>query len=157
MVAEHIFAKTEKGRAEVTDRSAGLTARQRTILIMVDGRKPCIMLMQLMAAPILLPILDELAAMQLIVLAGPAPAAAPAIDSQTMSQVKAMMIGSAEVCLGLLAAEVVRQVEAAADEEQLLRALGHWHMAMQASKRGREIAPTQLEAIKSRLLDFSTA
>jgi len=158
MLAERIFAKTEKGRAVVTDRSVGLTARQRTILIMIDGCKPCSVLMQLMAAPILLPILDELAALRLIVLAGPAPApaAAPAIDSQTMSQVKAMMIGSAEVCLGLLAAEVVRQVEAAADEEQLLRALGHWHMAMQASKRGREIAPTQLDAIKSHLKGRAT-
>jgi len=156
MLAERIFAKTDRGRAEVTDRSAGLTARQRTILIMIDGRKPCSVLMQLMAAPILLPILDELAALRLIAPAGPVAPAVDAIDSQTMRQVKAMMIGSAEVCLGLLAAEVVRQVEAAADEEQLLRALGHWHMAMQASRRGKEIALSQLDAIKSHLQGRAT-
>lgn len=152
MVAERIFAKTDKGRAEVIGRGAGLSARQRTVLIMVDGRKTCGALMQAMAAPALLPILDALSALELIAPTGPAaPAvpAAPAIDLQTMAQAKAMMIGSAEVCLGLLAAEVVRQVEGAQDEEQLLRALGHWHMAMQASKRGREIALTQLASIKS--------
>ncbi len=147
MVAEHIFAKTDKGRAEVAGRSIGLTARQRSVLIMVDGRQPCGALMKMFAAQSLLPILDELVALQLIAPAGPPPATG--IDPLTMAQAKAMMIGSAEVCLGIFAAEVVRQVEGAADEEKLLRALGHWHMAMQASKRGREIALTQLEAIKS--------
>jgi len=147
MVAERIFAKTDKGRAEVAERSIGLTARQRSVLIMIDGRKPCGVLMDVMAAQSLLPILDQLVALQLIAPAGPPPAAG--IDLDTMAQAKAMMIGSAEVCLGILAAEVVRQVEGAANEEQLLRALGHWHMAMQASRRGREIALAQLASIKS--------
>lgn len=149
MVAERIFAKTDKGRAEVAERTIGLTARQRTVLIMVDGRKPCGALMEVVAAQSLLPILDELLVLELIAPIGPDQPPAATLDLHTMAQAKAMMIGSAEVCLGILAAEVVRQVEGAADEEQLLRALGHWHMAMQASKRGREIALTQLESIKS--------
>lgn len=34
-----IFAKTAKGQEELTARSAGLTPRQRRVLIMVDGRR----------------------------------------------------------------------------------------------------------------------
>ncbi|MDE2428414.1 MAG: hypothetical protein KGM99_06775 [Burkholderiales bacterium] len=34
-----IFAKTSKGREEVSQRSAGLSAKQRSILIMLDGSK----------------------------------------------------------------------------------------------------------------------
>ncbi|GAB3393102.1 hypothetical protein [Massilia agri] len=148
-LAERIFVKTDKGRAEILARSASLNARQRSVLIMVDGRKSCRALMGVMPADSLLPIVDELAALELIALARPPGTSVSPLDLQTMAQAKAMMIGSAEICLGLLAAEVVRQVEQAADEEQLLRALGHWHMAMQASKRGRVIAPAQLESIKS--------
>ncbi len=147
--AERIFVKTERGRAEILERKAGLNARQRAVLVMVDGRKPCSVLMQALPSHSLLPIVDELAALELIAPARPRGAPAATLDQRTMTQAKAMMIGSAEVCLGLLAAEVVRRVEAANDVEQLLRALGHWHMAMQASPRGREIAPAQLEAIKS--------
>lgn len=147
-LAEHIFVKTEKGRAEVLERRAGLTARQRSVLIMVDGRKSCSVLMHAMPAGLLQPIVEELAALGLIAPLQPAPSTR-AIDLRTMAQAKAMMIGSAQVCLGLLAAEVVRQVESADGEEQLLRALGHWHMAMQASKHGRRIALDQLDAIKA--------
>ena len=35
-----VFGKTEAGRAEVGQRSAGITARQRSVLILLDGQKP---------------------------------------------------------------------------------------------------------------------
>ena len=149
-LAERIFVKTDKGRAEVLARSAGLNARQRSVLIMVDGRKSCRALMGMMPADSLLSIVDELAGLELIAPARPpGTSSVSPLDLQIMAQAKAMMIGSAEICLGLLGAEVVRQVEQAADEVQLLRALGHWHMAMQASTRRRVGAPAQLESIKS--------
>lgn len=34
-----IFAKTDKGQAELTQKSGGLTPRQRRVLIMVDGKR----------------------------------------------------------------------------------------------------------------------
>ena len=34
-----IFAKTEKGQTELTQKSGGLTPRQRRVLIMVDGKR----------------------------------------------------------------------------------------------------------------------
>lgn len=179
--AHRIYAKTERGRAEVAQRGASLNAKQRSVLIMVDGLKPCEALTRLMPLEALAPILEELVSLKLIVAAavarpGPAPlqpapapmaaapapdqaAAAPAapprparaFDPEKLAQAKFMMIGSAQACLGLLAAEVVRQVEGAMEEDQVLRALAHWHMAMQASKHGRDVAATQLELIKSSL------
>jgi hypothetical protein len=150
-LVECFFIKTDKGRAEVLARRAGFTARQRSVLIMVDGRKSCSAPMDAVPADALLSIVGELAALELIAPARPPGSAISPLGLHAMVQAKAMMIGSAEVCLGLLAAEVVRQVEQAADEEQLLRALGNWHMAMLASKRGREVAPAQLDLIKSSL------
>ena len=35
-----VYTKTQKGRAEVAERSAGLSPVQRRLLILVDGRKP---------------------------------------------------------------------------------------------------------------------
>ena len=35
-----IYAKTEKGQQEMQSRAHGLGLRQRTLLIMVDGRTP---------------------------------------------------------------------------------------------------------------------
>jgi hypothetical protein len=121
------------------------------VLIMVDGRKSCSAPMDAVPADSLRPIVGALAALELIVPARPPGSAIFPLGLHAMVQAKAMMIGSAEVCQGLLAAEVVRQVEQAADEEQLLRAPGHWHKAMLASKRGREVAPAQLDLIKSSL------
>lgn len=147
--ATRVYAKTDKGRAEVAQRSAGLTARQRQILIMADGHKPAAALNALMPSAQVDAILVELAGLALI-----APVveyvAAP-VDATRLAPAKAMMIATATDYLGPLATELMRQIEAATDEAQLLRALGHWHMAMQASKFGKDVAQTHLETIKASL------
>ena len=71
ILVECIFMKTEKGRAEVLARSADLTARQRSVLIMVDRRKSCSALMDTVPVDSLLPIIGELAALEFIALACP--------------------------------------------------------------------------------------
>lgn len=168
-LAERIYAKTERGRAEVARRALPLGARERSVLIMLDGHKHCAALGALVSMAALAPILDRLETLGLILAVGsPREAAAPmaaasmAAPAATrelpvraalphLAQARATMIRTAETYLGLLAADVVRQVTAASDEEQLLRALGHWHMAMQASKHGREVAHQHLDLIRSSL------
>ena len=172
-LAERIYAKTERGRAEVAQRALPLGARERSVLIMLDGHKRCAALGALVSMAALAPILDRLETLGLILAVGspreaaaPMPAAsmaAPAAGVAAtrelpvraalphLAQARATMIRTAETYLGLLAADVVRQVTAASDEEQLLRALGHWHMAMQASKHGREVAHQHLDLIRSSL------
>ena len=143
-----VFAKTEQGRTEVARRSAGLGARQRSVLIMLDGRKPAGELTALMPAPQLAGILEELEALGLI---APATAAEVPNDAPRLAPVKAMLARSAEAYLGLIAADLVWQIEAARDEHGLQRAIGHWHMAMQESKYGREVVQAQLAQVKAAL------
>lgn len=150
-----LYAKTEKGRNEVARRQLGLSSRQRTLLILLDGRKPCSALDSMMPADQVTLIVGELLALELIAPAGPPrPAAtlpaAPAHDPR-LAKVKAEMVETAEACLGLLAAEVVRRIEGAGDETALLAVVGHWHMALQGSKRGREAALAHVERIRESL------
>jgi hypothetical protein len=58
---------------------------------------------------------------------------------------------SAEKYLGLLASDLVRRIEQAADEAQVQAAIGLWHMAMRDSKYGREVAGPLLEQTRSLL------
>lgn len=165
-LADVIYAKTPKGRDEVAQRRGGLSSRQRSILIVLDGQKRVDSLTGLMPAAQVQAILDELAALELI-----APASAPdpsttvtaalppvrSIDDTRLALVRAMMTRTAETYLGPMAAELIRQIQAANDEISLQRALAHWHMAMQASKYGKDVAETHLALIRASLEDvFST-
>lgn len=159
-IADIIYTKTDLGRAELAQRSARLGARQRSVLIMIDGQKTCAALAAMAQQQQLGVILGELETLGFIAPAArPAPTAnAPAptpaavtIDPLLLASAKRMLTATAETYLGLLSTEVVRKVQAAGNEEQLLRALGQWHMAMQASKHGREAAATCLDQIKTSL------
>ena len=159
-LADVVYAKTAHGRLEVAERSAGLGARQRSVLIMLDGRKTVGALAGLMPAAQLSGILEELVERGLVApasaatpaaAAAPASAPAPSSDDARLAPVKRMMIRTADTYLGLIAADLVRQIGAARDEHQLQRAIGHWHMAMQESKYGREVVEQQLALIKAAL------
>jgi hypothetical protein len=156
-----LYAKTEKGRNEVARRKLGLTGRQRTLLILLDGRKPCSALAGMMPADQVAAIVGELLALELIAPAGPTEPAGtlPAAPTPNpgLAKVKAEMVETAEACLGLLAAEVVRRIDQAADERELLGVVGHWHMALQASKRGREAAQAHVERVKESLRGMLSA
>jgi hypothetical protein len=190
------YTKTAQGRSEVEQRTAGLNGKQRSVLIMIDGRKPRSALAAMLPAGQVVIVLDELLALGLIEPAAgpagaarpapapapvgarpsrpapvaatpaatapparpvpvsapvrapasapaPAPASAvlPADPAQRLAQVKADMVGAAESCLGLMAAEVVRRIERADDAAALL-----------ASKHGRDVALAQVERVKAALL-----
>lgn len=158
-LADIIYAKTAKGRDEVAQRRGGLSSRHRSILIVLDGEKRVDSLLGLMPAAQVQTILDELAALGLIAaVSSPEPPAATLppvrqIDDARLAQVKHMMTGTAETYLGPMAAELIRQVQAADDDIGLQRALAHWHMAMQASKFGREVAESHLALIRASLED----
>lgn len=173
-----VFAKTAEGRAEVARRAAGLNLRQRSVLIMLDGQKSVAALSTPMPAAQLFGILGELTALGLIRPAAstapmppalpaaarapaPSPAAAaahvpspvptPALSAARLAPVKAILIHTADTYLGLISADLVRQIHGVGDEAQLQRAIAHWHMAMQASKYGKEVVTTYLDQIKASL------
>lgn len=143
-----VYAKTEAGRSEVARRSLGLDARRRSVLIMVDGRKACAELEKAMAPGAVAAILRELQALGLVAMPQVAAAAPAPRDAERLARIKRRMRETAEECLGLMAAEVVRRIERAADEAALLGVLGHWHMALQDSRRGKAVALGLVEELR---------
>lgn len=159
-----VYAKTAAGRHEVAARGAGLNARQRTALIMLDGQRDARALAAVMPADQVASVLAALVALDMIaVVAGDAlaavvAAAAPSVPAPPaasaypqLAAIKADLISAAETHLGALGADVIARVRQADDAVQLLRVLGRWHMAMQESKHGREGARTLLEKTKASL------
>ncbi|MEO7494470.1 MAG: hypothetical protein ABIT83_08570 [Massilia sp.] len=142
-----VYVKTGAGRAEMHRLDSDLTRRQRSVLIMVDGRKRLGEIGMALPLAELETIVSALLAGGLI--AGP-PSAAPAVpaDPARLARIKAMMVRSAEAYLGVMAGDVVRRVDKAANEAELKSVLGHWHMAMRESKYGREVAGLHLEEIR---------
>jgi hypothetical protein len=150
-----VYAKTPKGREEVTLRTAGLNSRQRSTLIMLDGRKRLDAIPALPPQPELDAVIRALLDLELIAphttaaVSPPVPAPAAPVDTARLQRIKAMMTESAVACLGLMAADLVRRIQKAGDDAQLQSVLGHWHMAMRESKYGRAVAGERLAQIKA--------
>jgi hypothetical protein len=162
IVHDDVFCKTEKGKAELELRQAGLNIRQRSVLIMLDGRKRLRDIETLLPAQVLQDIMAVLMERELIAPANKngsqsalrpvgstVAAIAPREASVNLIKTKQLLIQAAETYLGLLAADVVRRVERASDEAELQSVLGHWNMAMHESKLGRQVARVKLEEIKA--------
>ncbi|MDQ2822306.1 MAG: hypothetical protein M3Y65_18300 [Pseudomonadota bacterium] len=155
-----VYAKTVMGHHEVKHRGSGLSARQRAALIMLDGQRDASVLATVMPAGQLAPVLATLLALDLIV-AVPAPgqvAVAPVLvtapglpESGTLAAIKAELIDAANTYLGVMGADVVARIRQAGDAAQLLRVLGHWYMAMQDSKHGKDAARSLLERTRLQL------
>jgi hypothetical protein len=160
------FGKTPAGWAEVAQRAAGLSSRQRSILIILDCQKRLREVATSLSPQELSEIADLLLKLKLIepkIDAAASEAAsltpavrptvpsvsAPAPASAKLLQMKSMMSRSAETYLGLMATDIVRRVEQASDETQLLSVVGHWHMAMRDAKHGKDVAGPLLEQIKA--------
>jgi hypothetical protein len=126
-----VFGKTEAGRVEFVQRSAGLTARQRSVLILIDGRKALgeietwlgedEMLVGISSAP------------------APAPVRSPA-GAAALAAAREFMMAAARKHLGLMAADLVRRIEHAKDESQLAGVIGLWHVSLRESKTGKPCA-----------------
>jgi hypothetical protein len=163
-----VYAKTAKGRSEVASRGMGLNGRQRTVLILLDGHKPCGALAPLMPAGQVADIVGQLLALDLIeprTADGGPPAARPSMAQATprgehdahVARVKRYMVHTAQAHLGLLAAEVVGRIERTHDADQLRAVVGYWHMALQDAKDGRATACAHLEHVRAGLRDAGVA
>ena len=184
-----VFAKTPRGRAEIVHRSAGLNVKQRSLLIMIDGRTP-LRAMPLPPAEVR-PIIERLLELNLVAAtedlaaqpgllssarpqatsagfpasraeagrlqigepnaAAPAPAESLASADPHLDHIKSLMVDSAHASLGLMAAELIRQIAQARDTADLQAVAGHWHMALCESKRGRELASAHIDEVKRAL------
>ncbi|RJG24684.1 hypothetical protein [Massilia cavernae] len=148
-----VFRKTEKGRAELAKRKLGLGGKQRGVLIMLDGRKRLSDIETLFNRLELEAVVALLIQLDLIEASGdggPAEVLVPteAAPAAHLLTAKQMMIKSANEHIGLMAAELIARIENSRDQAQLLSVVGHWSMAMHASKTGKLVASLQLEQVK---------
>ncbi len=163
-----VFGKTEAGRAEVVQRSAGLTARQRAVLILLDGQKPLGAIETWLGEEEMLEAVENLLRKGLAgIAAAPAPSPAgvpvpagvaasvadtrpaataaialarPAAATAALAAARDLMANAARKHLGLLAADLVRRIEHASDESQLAGVVGLWHVSLRESKTGKPCA-----------------
>lgn len=140
-----VFSKTDAGRAELGQRSAGLSARQRSVLILLDGHKPLGAIDTWLGEDDMLEAVEALLRKGLAGIAS-APAAstpppAPARPaSPSLLAARKLMASTAREHLGLLAADLVRRIEHAHDEGQLAGVIGLWHVSLRESKTGKPCA-----------------
>jgi len=155
-----VFSKTEAGRAEVGQRSAGLTARQRAVLILLDGQKPLGDIDTWLAEDEMLEAVENLLRKGLVGISAapapapapvavsvprsaPAPASAPALSAAgaaALAKARDLMVAAARKHLGLMASDLVRRIEHAKDESQLAGVIGLWHVSLRESKTGKPCA-----------------
>lgn len=155
-----VFGKTAAGRAEVGQRGAGLTARQRSVLILLDGQKSLAEIETWLGENEMLEAVEGLLRKGLVgIVSAPAPAAAPAAKpaaapvaasapaprvaaagAAALMAARELMAGAARKHLGLLAADLVRRIEHAKDENQLAGVIGLWHVSIRESKTGKPCA-----------------
>lgn len=70
-------------------------------------------------------------------------------DDRHVAQIRALMLGTAQEYLGILATDVQGRVRQADDVAQLLAVLGYWHMALRESKRGKVYVERYFDEIKA--------
>jgi len=141
-----VFGKTEAGRVEFVQRSAGLTARQRSVLILIDGQKALGEIETWLGEDEMLEAVEALLRKGLVgISSAPAPVAAPAPARQpagaaALTAAREFMMAAARKHLGLMAADLVRRIEHAKDESQLAGVIGLWHVSLRESKTGKPCA-----------------
>jgi len=149
-----VFAKTEAGRVEFVQRSAGLTARQRAVLILIDGQKALGEIETWLGEDEMLEAVEALLRKGLVgISSAPAPAAAATsaasairvsepepVPKAALAKAREFMVAAARKHLGLMAADLVRRIEHAKDESQLAGVIGLWHVSLRESKTGKPCA-----------------
>jgi len=161
-----VYRKTAAGRAELDRRSAGLSPRQRQLLILVDGRRTEAELAALIGgSDALAELLAVLRAKGLVADAAggdeetghttiqPAPEAPPAqhsvLPDERLAAIHRLMKDSARQHLGVLARELDAVIEHARCPRTLQAAVARWHLALRESRSGQAEADTLLGAVRA--------
>lgn len=167
-----LFRKTPLGHSEIAQRSQGLPALARRLLILVDGAKTLAQLSALSGADAqtdsLLQALHAdgfIEAMQpggaastaaqprpvTATLNPPAAPAQPAISSAQLQLVKRLMLDSSRDYLGLMGVEIQARIEQAQDALALRNCLARWSLALRESRQGSQLAAPYLAQVKALL------
>ena len=169
-----LFRKTPLGHSEIAQRSQGLPALARRLLILVDGAKTLAQLSALSGAGAQTDsLLQALHADGFIEVtqpggaanatAQPSPVTAtihtpvaqaqvqPAISNAQLQLVKRLMLDSSRDYLGLMGVEIQARIEQAQDALALRNCLARWSLALRESRQGSQLAAPYLAQVKALL------
>lgn len=164
-----IFAKTERGHAEIASRAGGLSPRVRRVLIFVDGKRSVAELREMLQYDDLqhtLGLLEEDGYIEMSGVAGPAgkPVAAsaglpstttfrlhpPGDDPVRLQRARNFMLNTLNAFVGALGSSSLQDRVAAARNQAEMRALfDEWYFAIVSSRDGRREA----EQLRGKLLE----
>lgn len=152
-----IYSKTAKAIDELAGRRHGLRPRPRQLLILLDGKRPIQEIADMFGAQDLPQLINELSRDGFIAAtkqkssttSPPAVAqaqqAASMIEPARLVRAKAYLIEISRQHLGLMAANLNREIHAADTDSSVRAALAHWNMALRESRSGAEIASPSLQ------------
>lgn len=163
-----IFAKTDKGQAEIANRSGGLSPRVRRVLIFVDGKRPVEALRDMLQHDDLqhtLGLLEEEGFIEMAGRSGADGVRAPlqASPSTTafrqhppgdevlrLQQARNFMQNTVNAFVGAVGTSSLQdRIAAARDQEALRQLFDEWYRAIVSSRDGRR----QAEHLRGKLLD----
>lgn len=157
-----VFAKTEKGQAEVATKAAGLSPRVRRVLIMIDGKRSIDELRSMLQSDDLqhtLGMLEEDGFIELTGAKNPAPLPLPSLfsfsdlppnpDPVRLQQARNFMANTLNAFVGALGTSaLLDRIENAQTHDDLRAQYDEWYHAIVMSRDGKREA----EALRSKLL-----
>ena len=160
-----VYVKTGKAHEEMADRRHQLRPKARQVLIMLDGARTVGMLTAVIAGFELPQILQELERTGFIaplsaetvqpaphtetITLTAAPAAPEEVDPLVLLEIKLLMQESIQQNLGLLGADLKKQVAAIRDAAGLRTTMARWHMALRESRKGADLADDLLQKARA--------
>lgn len=172
-VLDLIYIKTPQGLKEIAERSSGLLAKQRRLLILIDGIKSSSDLAALLAEFELSAKLVELVELGLIQLKDTPASVEPSvetndkaikaatiapvteaiiipssIDPVLLEQAKKLMIESAQHCLGIMARSLIEEIQQC-NQSNCKVVIARWNMALRQSNKARTHADQYVDAVKT--------
>ncbi len=130
----------------MTQRDSGLTTHLRRLLLLADGRRDLAALGGMLPGRDVAADLHELAMRGLIedATVQPTPSSTIAGGDERLAenwmQASNFMMGRAKESLGVMAADVIAELENAHDPDSVRQAMSAWYRAMRNSRNGRDTA-----------------
>ncbi|CAG0958511.1 hypothetical protein MTYP_00593 [Methylophilaceae bacterium] len=154
------YEKSLAGIQEITHPQRVLNARQRQVLILIDGKRSQDELEKSLNRLNVAEIVSDLERLGFI--HDPAkPKAAfvpsqdrvelPEITPRQFTAVKSLMLDSTAEHLGLMGRPLVEQIKGVESHEQLRSCISRWHMALRESRNGHSLANDLMKQVQTAL------
>ncbi len=169
-----IYAKTDKGRKEISGRACGLSAKARRVLILVDAQKTEADLSSATGfgeeiKSLLKLLIDSGLIMSCSAQSNPAstrpvPILAESVSppqsaeprskrtdypSEDIARVKQIILDSTDEYLGLLGIDIKRRLEVSNDFKTIINCVARWNLAMRENKLAKPVAAYYLQQVQT--------